>query len=93
MKIADQRVSRCKCPTCPKGKEETLVRVLFQQGFDPTPHPLVPLGNEFQSEVTIDLLGGHLLAGQHRHIVESGNLRTEQNQQIKALEQLSHRPL
>lgn len=70
-------------PTCSKGEEEALVRVLLQQRLDPPPHPLVPLVDELLSEVSVDLLRRHLLAGWQRHIIEVRNLRGKQSDQEK----------
>lgn len=61
-------------PTCSEGEEEALVRVLLQQRLDPLPHPVVPLVDELLSKVAVYLLGGHLLAGWQRHVIEVGHL-------------------
>lgn len=61
-------------PTCSEGKEEALVGVFLQQGPDPLSHPLVPLVDELLTEVAVYFLGGHLLAGRQRHVVEVGDL-------------------
>lgn len=61
-------------PTCSKGEEEALVRVLLQQGLDPLPHPLIPLVDELLSKVAVYFPGGHLFAGWECHIIEVRDL-------------------
>lgn len=61
-------------PTCSKGEEEALVWVFLQQCLDPLPHPLIPLVDELLSKVAVYFLGGHLLAGWQRHVIEVRDL-------------------
>lgn len=62
-------------PTCSEGEEEALVGMFLQQSLDPLAHPLIPLVDELLSKVAVNLLGGHLLAGWQRHVVEVRDLR------------------
>lgn len=62
-------------PTCSEGEEESLVRMVLQQRLHSPPHPLIPLVDQFLSEVAVYFLCGHLLAGRQSHVVEVWDLR------------------
>lgn len=49
--------------------------MLLQQCPDPLAHPLIPLVDEFLSEVAVYFLGGHLLTGWQCHIIEVRDLK------------------
>lgn len=72
--------------TCSEGEEEAFVGLFLEQRSDASPHPLVALVDQLLSEVAVDLLRRHLLAGQQRHVLEVRDLDTDtENSQASSL--------